>query len=195
MTNKDIYSTKFYQDRAKIIKDAEFERTNNIKRPSTERFYLDKTVSILVSRTVLEATLKSTRAEVSQNLDYGLPSDDGIITAKPLDKELYLEQIQTISDCTNKIAAIDKAVLALSDMGDCPFYSDIVEDIHTVNAQLRVVNHQIENYTSRTDKTDPVTKIAINNLSKEKASLDNTLKIKLSTKEELDKILSTIEVD
>ena len=195
MENRDIFKTDFYKKRIELLKKDDFERTSGIRHPTVERYACDKTVSILVSRISLQDTLKSTRAEVSQNLDYGIPDDSGVITAKPLDLDLYREQQSIITDCVKQISAIDKAILALSEL-DAPFYSDLDADIHTLNTQLRTVNHEIENYTNRTDKdSDTFVKGQLKGLGKEKASLDNTLKIKLSTKEELDKILSTIEVD
>jgi len=193
MVNNNIYTTKFYQGRIELIRKDEYERTTSgLRRPSTERYVADKTVAILVSRNTLQAQLKATRSEVSQNLDYGAPSDDGTIIARPLDLELYKEQQSIISNCLNKILTIDKAIMALSEM-DCPFYGDLDADIRVLEQQLRAVTTKTKNYQTRTDAEDPYIKSQLKILSKELASLEGTMKIKQDTKAQMDKILSTID--
>ena len=190
--NKDIYSTKFYQDRIELIRKDEEERQNFVRRPSTERYVADRTVKLLVTRNSLSATLKNARSKVSQNLDYGAPSEDGNIMAKPLDLDAYKTQRQIISDSLAKMSAIDKAVIALSEMG-CPFYGDLVNELNQTQSKIRNVSTKIDKLKHSTMFEATETQSQIKELTKELAECEKVLQAKENTKTKMDAILLTIE--
>ena len=186
-----IESLNVYKNNIDAVRRNEFELANNIRYPSTEEAIKSPEVKLIIKRNQLIAELKQVRLVILETIEFNENLETGF---KIIDNEKFKIQRDLISQLLTQIRSIEAALEKINSM-ETDNYNTVVADIKTVHQQLKSLNHKINQLTGRADPTDPAVKAQLIMCGKEKASLDNTLNIKISTKEELDKILSTIEVD